>query len=135
MPAHKKIKILIVDDDPDDQFMLKKIFESVVPQVEIAIAFDGVECLEYLEANQNNLPDLITLDLNMPRVNGIEATQQIKNHTRFNTIPVVILSTSHRENDKNFVLQSGANDYFTKHIIYEDLQATVKEICGKWLGK
>jgi CheY-like chemotaxis protein len=135
MPTFEKLKILIVDDDPDDQFMLKKIFQSVLPNAEIAVAFDGADCLDYLAANINTLPYLITLDLNMPRVNGIEATLEIKEDARFKAIPVIILSTSDRENDKNLALAAGADDFFTKHIIYEKLQETIKEISDKWISK
>ncbi|MES2397484.1 MAG: response regulator [Bacteroidota bacterium] len=129
----KNTKILIVDDDHDDQFIIKKIFRSILPATEIAQAYNGIECLNYLEANLNELPDLITMDINMPLVNGIEATISLKNDERFKGIPLVVLSTSDRKNDMETVLQNGADDYFIKPIVYDELNFTLKSIADKWL--
>jgi len=129
------LKILSVDDDKDDQFMLKKIFKTLVPSAEIVQAYNGVECIAYLEANAGLLPSLITMDLNMPLVNGIEATATLKQDERFRHIPVVILTTSDRGNDKVMTMNKGADDFFTKPVIYNELQLTIKTIVDKWLGK
>lgn len=134
MNSTSTLKILIVDDDRDDQYMLKKIIASLMPDATIAQAYNGDECLRYLEAHAHDLPALITMDLNMPLVNGIEATSQIKANPASNHIPLVVLTTSDRASDKEASLAAGANDYAVKPVIYEELQKVIKQIIGKWLA-
>lgn len=133
MNPNTPYKLLIVDDDRDDQYMLKKIFQSVAPAAEIVQLYNGDECLRYLEAHAHDLPSLITMDINMPLVNGIEATAQIKTNPVAAKIPLVILTTSDRNSDKNSAMSSGADDYYIKPVIYEELQAVVKQIVTTWL--
>jgi CheY-like chemotaxis protein len=133
MDSNKPLKILIVDDDRDDQYMLKKIMASLMPGAAIAQAYNGDECLRYLEAHAHDLPALITMDLNMPLVNGVEATSQIKANPAVQHIPLVVLTTSDRASDKEASLAAGANDYVVKPVIYEELQQAVGGIVGKWL--
>jgi CheY-like chemotaxis protein len=132
LPSHN-LKIMIVEDDPDDQFMLKKIFSSLFSNVTIQLVDNGHACIEYLETNASELPQLITMDLNMPLMNGLETTAQIKNDPRFSHVPVVILSTSDRETDMNASAKGGADDYFIKNINYDDLKNTIKTLSEKWL--
>jgi len=129
----KHAKILIVDDDQDDQFMLKKIFKTILPDAEIDQAYNGAECIDYLESHSENFPDIITMDLNMPLINGIEATAQIKKNARLKHIPIIILTTSDRDNDKKNALESGANDFFIKPVVYDELKTAIHEIAEKWL--
>lgn len=133
MEPQKPYTLLIVDDDRDDQFMLKKILATILPSATIAQAYNGDECLRYLEAHAHALPDLITMDLNMPLVNGFEATEQIKANSAVKHIPVVVLTTSDRGIDKTTAMGSGADDYFVKPVIYEELQQTLKDVAEKWL--
>jgi CheY-like chemotaxis protein len=127
------LKIIIVEDDPDDQFMIKRIFNSLFPDVSIHLVSNGDACIKYLDANSSSLPDLITMDLNMPLMNGFETTAYIKKDSRFSHVPVVMLSTSDREVDMKASVESGANDYFIKNIDYGDLKNTIKDIVEKWL--
>ncbi len=124
---------MIVEDDPDDQFMLKKIFSSMFPDMIIQLIDNGHACIEYLEANTTELPQLITMDLNMPLMNGLEATAHIKKDVRFTNIPIVILSTSDRDTDMVASTEGGADDYYVKNINYEDLRNTIKTLSEKWL--
>lgn len=133
MDPNKPLRILIVDDDRDDQYMLKKIFTALLPSATIAQAFNGDECLRYLEAHAHDLPALITMDVNMPLVNGIEATSQIKSNPAVSAIPLVVLSTSDRTSDREASLGAGANAYVVKPVIYEELQQAVKGIVTDWL--
>jgi CheY-like chemotaxis protein len=128
------VKIMIVEDDPDDQFMLKKIFSSFLPHAIIQLIDNGHACIEQLESQPDNLPELITMDLNMPLMNGLETTSHLKKDTRFNHLPIIILSTSDRDTDMTASSESGADDYFIKNINYDDLKVTIKKICEKWLN-
>ncbi len=124
---------MIVEDDPDDQFILKKIFSSLLPQAVIFIIDNGHDCIEYLETHLHELPELISMDLNMPLMNGLETTAHIKKDLRLNHIPIVILSTSDRETDMNAAKQRGADDYYVKNINYDTLKDTLKSISDKWV--
>ena len=128
-----RLKILVVEDDEDDQFMLVRIFTDFLPNAEIIQAFNGKECISNLEANSQSLPDLITLDLNMPFVNGIEAIAVLKNSDVFKKINLVVLSTSNSEKDIQSAMKCGADDYFIKPVEYETLKETIKQIIEKWL--
>jgi CheY-like chemotaxis protein len=133
MDSSVALKIMIVDDDRDDQYMIRKIVASLAPDASIVQVYNGDECLRYLEAHAHDLPALITMDLNMPLVNGIEATSQIKTNAVAQHIPLVVLTTSDRASDKDAALAAGANDYVVKPVIYEELQQAIKSIIGKWL--
>lgn len=135
MNSDKPFKIMIVDDDRDDQYMIKKIVTSLAPDASIVQVYNGDECLRYLEAHAHDLPVLITMDINMPLVNGIEAASQIKTNPAAQHIPLVVLTTSDRASDKDAALAAGANDYVVKPVIYEDLQHAVRSIVGKWLSR
>lgn len=134
MDHNRPLKILIVDDDRDDQYMLKKITASLFPSLVIAQAFNGDECLRYLEAHAHDLPGLITMDLNMPLINGIEAISQIKANPAVQHIPLVMLSTSDRASDREAAFAAGADEYVVKPVIYEELQQAVRGIIEKWLA-
>jgi CheY-like chemotaxis protein len=135
MNSDKPFKIMIVDDDRDDQYMIKKIVTSLAPDASIVQVYNGDECLRYLEAHAHDLPVLITMDINMPLVNGIEAASQIKTNPAAQHIPLVVLTTSDRASDKDAALAAGANDYVVKPVIYEELQDAVRSIVGKWLSR
>lgn len=134
MDSNKPLKILIVDDDRDDQYMIRKIVSVLAPDAAIVQVYNGDECLRYLEAYAHDLPALITMDLNMPLVNGIEATSQIKTNPVAQHVPLVVLTTSDRASDRDAALAAGANDYVVKPVIYEELQQAIGGIVRKWLG-
>lgn len=133
MNTHPAFKILLVDDDRDDQYMLKKISTGLYPSAQVAQAFNGDECLRYLEAHAHDLPHLITMDINMPLVNGIEATAQIKANPVAQHIPLVVLSTSDRASDRDAAMAAGADEYVVKPVIYEELQQALRRIFQTWL--
>src|SRR5688500_17083088 len=92
---------------------MKELLSSSGLSAEMVSACDGREVLQYLE-NANPLPSLIILDLNMPRLDGRQTLGLIKKHPYFASIPVVILSTSDNNAEKEFCTRQGAASYFTK---------------------
>ncbi|MDQ6814351.1 MAG: response regulator [Bacteroidota bacterium] len=107
-------KILIADDDADDVQLTKDCFiENKLP-VQINEAYDGQFLMDHLEADSKNLPQLILLDLNMPRKSGFEALKEIKTHDVFRKIPVVIFSTSTAPKDIEKAYQLGASCFISK---------------------
>jgi len=133
-----KFNIVIADDDEDDQLLLQEAFQATEFSNELTIANDGVELLEYLSDQQNagrkNWPDLILLDLNMPRMDGREALSLIKLNPKFRSIPVVVLTTSSDEDDilKSYAL--GANSYICKPASFSGLVNIVDHVNRYWLN-
>lgn len=118
--------ILLADDDSDDRDLFKEAIGLVNPHVQVTIVRDGEELIEYLT---NNLPgpDMIFLDLNMPRKNGKECLDEITNHTRWKEIPVVIYTTSINPKDVEDCARKGAFDFVRKPNSFEDLKIILKE--------
>jgi len=132
------IVILMADDDADDRFFTKEAFQENRIINELHFVKDGVELLEFLNrqgeyANKDHLPmpDLILLDLNMPRKDGRETLQEIKADPKLRTIPVVILTTSSAEEDIVRSYELGAAGYITKPIMFDQL-VEITSILGKY---
>lgn len=124
-------KILHIDDDPDDHQMLQAAINSIDKNSEIITAFDGEEGIMRLEAmkEENDLPALIVLDINMPKVNGRDACIRIKNDEVLARIPMIIYSTSDSMLDKLF-FQGQNVEYITKPADYNILV----QLAGKMLA-
>jgi two-component system, response regulator len=129
--------ILIAEDDADDRLMIQEAFsESGVPHT-LLFAQDGQELLAILAASlQNNepQPQLVLLDLNMPRKDGREALREIKSNTQLRHIPVVVLTTSKSPEDIRNAYALGANCYITKPVTFESLLATVHAFSNFWFN-
>jgi CheY-like chemotaxis protein len=126
------MKILIADDDADDRNLAAMAFQELNTEHEIEFVNDGqelVELLASLTGRGGKLPDLILLDLNMPRKDGRVALQEIKNTPALRHIEVHILSTSTSDEDKKFTQQQGAKNYFVKPTNFEALMHILKTVC------
>jgi CheY-like chemotaxis protein len=118
--------IFIVDDDPDDRFMvLDACRESRLP-VNCLELSDGAELIDHLESNAPPRPDLILLDLNMPRVDGYDVLKFLKASEDIRFIPTIVFTTA--LNEKRKALDSGADYFFQKPSKYEDYLAILKAI-------
>lgn len=133
------VSILVADDDPDDRLMLAEALdESQVPN-ELHMVEDGEELLEYLRCEgryvgrTGQLPSLILLDLNMPRLDGREALEQIKRDPALRRIPVVVLTTSRAEEDIFQIYDLGVNSFITKPVSFDDLVRIVSDLGRYWL--
>lgn len=137
LSLNKTINILIADDDPDDRLMAREALVQSHSPSHINFVEDGEELLDYLykrgkfQLNQDPLPDLILLDLNMPRKSGVEALQEIKSDNTLRHIPIVVLTTSKEEEDIYRTYDLGVNSFITKPITYESLVNTMR-ILGKY---
>ena len=125
-------RVLIVDDDEYDQFILEQAVVQCGRPVQLSFAADGVECLHYLAAS-NQLPDLILLDLNMPRLNGLEVLQHVRAVPRWETLSVVILSTTNEQRVQQVASSFGVTEFLTKPSHYADYVPLVEKIYARYL--
>lgn len=116
-------KILIVDDEPNIVMSLEYTFKK--NNFEVFIARDGQEALDLL---QNTTPDVIILDIMMPKVDGYETLKQIKQNPTLDHTKVIFLSAKTKESDIEKGLQQGADDYFTKPFSLKKLVERVNEL-------
>ncbi|HEY0001380.1 MAG TPA: response regulator [Actinoplanes sp.] len=128
----RSLQILVVDDDDADALMISEALEATDGQAIVARVSDGREALDYLRREGRfataHRPDLILLDLNMPRMDGRETLAAIKSDERLKAIPVVILTTSGAEPDIASSYQHRANAYVTKPFGLDDFEAAVRQI-------
>jgi CheY-like chemotaxis protein len=125
-------KILIIDDDDEDRELFCLTVASVDTNVECVEAIDGEKGLAYL-TTCNTLPDFIFLDLNMPRISGLQTLEMIKNHPTLTDIPVVIYTTSKSRSEQQKCKQLGAVHFITKPDKIDDLKNAVKFVLErKW---
>ncbi len=123
----KAYRILLVDDDADDQFFFIDAIKSLQLDVDCAIANDGLEAIHIL-LDILPPPSVIFLDLNMPKMNGYECLQKIKRMDRCKDIPVVIFSTSSNPKEKERTQKLGAKRFITKTSDYKELKSQLGRI-------
>ena len=118
--------ILVADDDEDDLELFKEAIAEVCPQLQLHEATDGLILMDKLK--EIAPPDILFLDLNMPRMNGKECLVDIRQHTQFDATKIIILSTSSLKRDIEFCLANRADGYFVKPVTYEDLKLLIQEV-------
>lgn len=128
----KLARILLVEDSSADADFFQEVMEANKIQYQLQVFQDGEAALNFLLTNEEQkkiqLPDLIFLDLNLPKVNGKELLRNIKSRENLSSIPVVILSGSNNINDIKEVDSLGATDYIVKPISFPKLQQIVSSI-------
>jgi len=129
------IEILLVEDNPADARLTREVFRECRIANRLRVARDGIEAMALLrEPGSEAMPDLILLDLNMPRMDGREVLDAIKQDQRLRTIPVVVLTTSDAEQDVLHSYQLGANAYLTKPVDLNQFVRVVQIIENFWLA-
>jgi CheY-like chemotaxis protein len=126
------IEVLLVEDDPGDVLMTREAFEDNKVRNRLTVVSDGEEALAYLRREGEYAdavrPDLILLDLNLPRRDGREVLAEIKSDVQLHQIPVVVLTTSQSEEDILRSYQLHANAYVTKPVDFDSFIAVVRQI-------
>jgi CheY-like chemotaxis protein len=127
---HKeKLKILLVEDDRIEVLKLKRSMANDIDNYELSLANNGKDAFKKIE---EDMPNLILLDLNMPDTNGIEFMQIMKGRDDLLHIPVIILTTSNNERDIHECYRLGIAGYVIKPLKYEDYEAKIKAIFRYW---
>ena len=130
--------ILLVEDNPDDEALTLRAFEKSNISNEVVVARDGAEALAYLFPDDGDgydvpRPALILLDLNLPKVGGLEVLRRMRADERTQLIPVVVLTTSKQEEDILDSYRSGANAYVRKPVKFSDFADAVRALGVFWL--
>jgi CheY-like chemotaxis protein len=120
--------VLIVDDDEDDRNLLCEALNEVNPFITCIMAQNGAEAFRTLKSDNSPKPDLIFLDINMPRINGIQCLKELKKDTALSSIPVVMYTTSKSDLDKELTAKLGATHFITKPSCFETLCTELKSI-------
>jgi CheY-like chemotaxis protein len=130
------IEILLVEDNPGDVRLIKEVFKDAKIYNTMQVAYDGEAAMEILRRNDGNtsFPDLILLDLNLPKKDGREVLREIKGDDYLKCIPVVILTTSNAEEDLIETYKMNANCYITKPVDLDQFINVVKSIENFWLS-
>jgi CheY-like chemotaxis protein len=131
-PAGQPIEVLLVEDDPGDVLLIKEAFEFNKVHNNLHVVSDGEQALAYLrrqgEYSASLRPDLVLLDLNLPRKDGREVLAEAKQDEELRTIPIVVLTTSEAEEDVLKSYQLHANAYVTKPVDFERFVSIVRQI-------
>jgi two-component system response regulator len=134
----RSIDILLVEDSPDDVILTREAFAESKILNELYVVEDGVEAMKFLnreeEYEQVPIPDLILLDLNLPKKSGIEVLEEIKNQEKLKKIPVVVLTTSKAEEDIIRSYDLHANCYITKPVDLDKFINIVKSLTDFWFS-
>ena len=139
IPIPKLTNILLVEDDPEDVRIIMRALESSDMKTTVHVACDGVEAIDYLyQRNQYTpesapRPNLILLDLNLPRVDGRAVLRELKYSADFRQIPVVILTTSENPDDVLNSYDLGVNSFMTKPVAYDKFVALIHDLERYWL--
>jgi len=135
-----KCTILLVEDNRDDELLTLRAFQKNRIANPIAVVRDGQEALDYLfatgsyaERNMDDLPVIILLDLNLPKVNGLEVLREIRSDERTRVIPVIVLTTSLEDEDVIESYARGANSYIRKPVDFTEFVDAVHTLGNYWL--
>ncbi len=132
--------VLHVEDDPGDRDLLEIAFARSSRNIVLRSVPDGEVALYYLDGkgiyadrSLYPLPDLILLDLKLPRKSGFEVLKWIRDHSALCELPVIILSSSAQPKDTERARQNRASDYFVKPVSFDELKLVVAQITAKWI--
>jgi two-component system response regulator len=127
--------ILLVEDNPDDELLTLRALKKNHLGNEVIVVRDGVEAVDYLfctgpysDRNPANLPELIILDLRLPKVDGIEVLRRIRANERTHSLPVVVFTSSNADRDLVNSYAFGANSYIRKPVDFQDLIVAIREL-------
>ena len=132
-------EVLLVEDSPGDVRLMQEAFRTANPSIHLHVASDGMEAMAYLMHQGIHVnarrPDLILLDLNLPKMDGREVLAHIKTDDTLKTIPTIILTTSDAQADVTKSYQLQANCYLSKPVQLDAFEGLVKSINDFWLTK
>ena len=133
----RSFQILLVEDSPSDIRLIREALKETSALVDIAVARDGVEATDYLrkaEGDQVTRPDLVLLDLNLPRKNGLEVLAEVKGSPNLKEIPVLVMTSSRADRDIKEAYRLNANCYIAKPNELAEFVHVLRGIEDFWFG-
>ena len=127
----KALKVLLIEDDKIEVLKFQRTLRQLELNYSVKVSNNGQEALDFLK-NGSDLPDLILLDLNMPKINGKEFLSRLKKDESINHIPVIILTTSKNKNDLKECYRLGIGGYMLKPLKYEDYVQKIEKLFSYW---
>ena len=134
----QQVEILLVEDNEDDIVIIQEVFAEMRLATLINVVRDGEEALTYLQRQGKykvaRMPDIVLLDINMPKKNGFEVLAAMKQDPRLQSLPVIMLTTSHREEDVVRSFENGACSYIHKLVDLDQFKHLIKQFEQYWTG-
>jgi CheY-like chemotaxis protein len=132
--------ILLVEDNPSDEALALRALKKNKLTNEVVVAHDGVEALDYLfrtgnhaGRDPNQIPAMVLLDLNLPKINGVEVLRRIRTDSRTRLLPVIVLTSSLEERDVAHSYANGANSYVRKPVDFVQFVEVMRQLGLYWL--
>lgn len=136
--SKQKQLLVLIEDDANDVLLFEKAISKSGLDVDLVVLRDGEKAIAYLTGEKEDQkqisPDLVLLDLKLPRKSGFEVLEWIKNHPNLHTTPVVILSSSKQAQDVNHAYKLGANSYLVKPTGFTELNRLISDLGSYWFG-
>jgi two-component system response regulator len=135
MAIEPKTILLVEDNADDEQLTLRAMRQSEVPNI-IRVARDGAEAIDHIfgDSAGSNLPDLVLLDLKLPKLSGLEVLKKIRGDSRTRGLPIVVLTSSDEEKDIVESYNLGANSYIRKPVDFDEFIDAVRQLGVYWLS-
>ena len=139
--ADSEKTVLLVEDNEDDILLTKRALKALNLANRVEVVRDGAEAVEFLfcegryqDRDSREVPELILLDINLPRLSGIEVMRRIKSEGHATAVPVIMLTTSGQESDMKAAYEAGANSYIRKPVESEEFQRAINNLGFYWLA-
>lgn len=135
----KSFQVILIEDDPGDAEMIIRALKKIAPNIQLAHVEDGAAAIDLLfgKGEQSSLdirvPELVILDLNMPKMDGPHVLQRIRSDNRTSRIPVVVLTSSREDSDLKKCYDLGVNSYVVKPVEFKKFTKTISNIGHYWL--
>ena len=133
---HRSVEILLVEDKQNDAILAREAFRAVKPEVRLHFAKDGMQCMAYLRKEDAfagaPTPDLILLDLNMPKMDGRDVLLEIAKDERLRHMPVIILTTSSEPGEVLELYRLRCSSYIVKPLDFHEFARIAQSICDYW---
>ncbi|WP_266368634.1 response regulator [Tellurirhabdus rosea] len=127
-------RLVLVDDDVNFCFAFQKALEGYNASIRVTVYNNGAELIEALgQISVRDKPQLILMDLDMPRMNGIETTKAIRQNEQYRAVPILLLTRSEQPSDVEKAYQMGVNAFISKPFSYAEIKQTVQQIGDYWL--
>jgi CheY-like chemotaxis protein len=136
--TNQPVEILLVEDNEDDAVIIQEVFSDMRLATLINVVRNGEEALAYLQHTGKykvvRRPDIVLLDINMPKMNGFEVLEEMKKDPRLQSLPVIMLTTSHREEDVVLSYAKGACSYIHKLVDLDQFKHCIQQFEHYWTG-